>query len=122
MTQVCQALRVGHRQAVSSVNETQPIVSLGRPRRGLTPAQRYVLEALAAELARHRKETQATRVKLVLCAREAHAKGASIRAIAEAVALSRARVHALINSDEFELIHDPTSQGGSVFDVCGLEV
>ena len=35
--------------------------------------------ALAAELARHHKETQATRVKLVLCAREAHAKGASVR-------------------------------------------
>ena len=111
MTQVCQAVPAGHRHAVSLVNETQPTLSLGRPRRGLTPAQRHVLEALAAQLARHRKETHATRMRLVLCAREAHAEGASIRAIAEAVGLSRARVHTLINSDEFELIHDPTSQG-----------
>ena len=111
MTQLCQALPAGRRQSVSSVNETQPIVSLGRPRRGLTPVQRHVLEALAAQLARHRKDMHATRVRLVLSAREAHAEGASIRAIAEAVGLSRARVHTLINSDEFELIHDPTSQG-----------
>ena len=111
MTQLGQAQLIRRRQSVSSVNETQPTVSLGRPRRGLTQAQRHVLEVLAAQVARKRRETHTTRMKLVLCARDAHAEGASIRAIAEAVGLSRARVHTLINGDGFELIHDPTSQG-----------
>ena len=70
---------------------------VGRPRRELTPARRRVLERLATQVAWCHAELSAARAELLVSAREAYAEGASVRAIAEAVGLSRPRVHELLS-------------------------
>ncbi len=70
---------------------------VGRPRRELTPARQRALERLATRLARRRGDLSAARTDLAVAAREARAEGASVRAIAEAVGLSRPRVHELLS-------------------------
>jgi DNA-binding transcriptional regulator LsrR (DeoR family) len=66
----------------------------------LTAARKRVLERLATRVARHHVKLGAARADLAVAARAAHAEGASVRAIAEAVGLSRPRVHELL-SDKF---------------------
>jgi len=58
-----------------------------------------VLERLATQVARHHGNLSTARAELAVAARAARAEGASVRAIAEAVGLSRPRVHELL-SDE----------------------
>jgi hypothetical protein len=74
----------------------------GRPRQELTPTRKRELEHLAARVAAHHGDLRSARADLVASARDAAAEGASVRAIAEAVRLSRPRVHELLNDE-----HDP---------------
>jgi hypothetical protein len=76
------------------VNETPK--SIGRPRQELTAAHKRLLERLAARITRHQDELGSARAQLAAAARDAHAAGASVRAIAEAAGLSRPRVHELL--------------------------
>jgi hypothetical protein len=68
----------------------------GRPRSELTDVQRAALQQLAARVARVHADLAAARIELAAAARVAHSEGASIRAIAEVVGLSRPRVHEMI--------------------------
>ena len=71
----------------------------GRPRQELAPAHKKALERLAMRVEHHHGRLKEARVELAAAVREAHAHGASIRAIAEAVRLSRPRVHELLIDD-----------------------
>jgi D-alanyl-D-alanine carboxypeptidase len=83
------------------VNETPRDFSakVGRPRQELTSAHSKALSRLASRVERHSDNLIAARVELAAAIRDAYAEGASIRAIAEAVRLSRPRVHELLNRD-----------------------
>src|SRR5262245_6124395 len=92
--------RFVHRvDTVGVMNETagNSPAKIGRPRRDLTPARKRALERLAIRVARRHGDLSAARADLADAAREAHAEGASVRAIAEAVGLSRPRVHELLS-------------------------
>ena len=99
MAQLCHAAFVRPADTVGEVNETprNSQARVGRPRRELTPARKRVLERLATRVARHQGDLSAARAELAAAARTAHAEGGSVRAIAEAVGLSRPRVHELLN-------------------------
>jgi len=74
-------------------------VSGGRPRQELTPTRKRELERLAARVAVHHSDLRSARAELAAIARQAAAEGASVRAIAEAVGLSRPRVHELLHDE-----------------------
>jgi len=81
------------------VNETvSSVVNAGRPRLELSSARKRALERLALRIGRLTDDLAATRVELAGAARAARAEGASVRAIAEAVGLSRPRVHELLST------------------------
>ena len=84
---------------VGVMNETagNSRAKVGRPRRELTSARKRVLGRLARRVARHHGDLKEARTDLAVAAREAHAEGASVRAIAEAIGLSRPRVHELLS-------------------------
>jgi hypothetical protein len=65
----------------------------------LTPIRKRELEQLAARVAAHHGDLRSARAELAASARGAAAEGASVRAIAEAVGLSRPRVHELLNDE-----------------------
>jgi hypothetical protein len=83
------------------VNETPRdfYARVGRPRQELTSAHTKTLDRLASRVERHNEKLAIARVELAAAIREAYAEGASIRAIAEAVRLSRPRVHELLSRD-----------------------
>lgn len=72
----------------------------GRPRQELTLARKQALRELADRVARHYQQLNTARAELCATIRAAHNEGASVRAIAEAVRLSRPRVHELLSDDE----------------------
>jgi len=84
---------------VNETPEQSSRVRVGRPRKELTAPRKRALERLATRVARHRTNLSAARAELAVAAREAHADGASVRAIAEAVGLSRPRVHELLDDE-----------------------
>jgi hypothetical protein len=99
ITHACQVGFVRRANTVGVMNETagNSHAKVGRPRRELTPARKRVLERLATRVARRHGDLNAARADLAVAAREAHTEGASVRAIAEAVGLSRPRVHELLS-------------------------
>lgn len=99
ITHSCKAGFVRRVDSVGVMNETagNSGAKVGRPRRELTPARKRVLERLATRVARRHGDLSAARADLAVAGREAHAEGASVRAIAEAVGLSRPRVHELLS-------------------------
>ena len=74
-----------------------PVRNVGRPRLELRAARRRALEELALRIARLTAELAEARAELSAVARAGRLEGASIRAIAEAVGLSRPRVYELLN-------------------------
>ena len=64
--------------------------SPGRPRQELTSATKRLLERLSAHIVRCQDDLGSARAELAVAAREAHAEGASVSAIAEAAGLSAA--------------------------------
>ena len=102
MTQMSQARFVRLPDTVGAVNETPGNSSrarTGRPRKELSASRKRTLERLAIRVTRHRADLGAARAEMAAAVREAHAEGASMRAIAEAVGLSRPRVHELLSND-----------------------
>jgi hypothetical protein len=88
------------RHNVSVVNETtHAAVHAGRPRLELSSARRRALELLAFRIGRLTSDLEAARAELAGAARAARLEGASVRAIAEAVGLSRPRVHELLSNN-----------------------
>ena len=82
------------------MNETKtitPVSSVGRPRLELRASRRRALEQLALRIQHLTAELADARAELIALARTGRLEGASIRAIAEAVGLSRPRVHELLN-------------------------
>ena len=78
------------------MNEITPVPKIGRPRLELSGARRRALEQLALQIDRLNTELAKARAELVAVARAGRSEGASIRAIAEAVGLSRPRVYELL--------------------------
>src|SRR5436190_21863459 len=98
MTRRCQAclLACGDTVRRRERNSEDTAVSVGRPRLELRPARKRALERLAFRIGRLTVELAGARAELAAAARAARSEGASIRAIAEAVDLSRPRVHELL--------------------------
>jgi len=71
--------------------------NVGRPRLELRAARRRALEQLALRIDRLTTDLAEARAELAAVARVGRSEGASIRAIAEAVGLSRPRVHELLS-------------------------
>jgi uncharacterized protein (UPF0335 family) len=116
MTRSCQEFSSPPRHTVGDVNEITPVKNVGRPRLELSAVRRDALEQLALRIERLIAELAEARVELSAVARAGRSEGASIRAIAEAVRLSRPRV--------YELLHDASKsrQGGESMEVnptCG---
>ena len=103
LTQRRQTFCSPRRHTVGAVNETNtnhthtPVHSIGRPRLELRAARRRSLEELALRIQRLTAELAEARAELTALARTGRLEGASIRAIAEAVGLSRPRVYELLN-------------------------
>jgi len=74
-----------------------PVNTVGRPRLDLSAARRRALEQLALRIDHLTAELAKARAELTAVARAGRSEGASIRAIAEAVRLSRPRVYELLN-------------------------
>jgi hypothetical protein len=73
-----------------------PVKNVGRPRLELSAARRRALEQLSLRIQHLTAELAEARAELTAVARTGRLEGASIRAIAEAVGLSRPRVHELL--------------------------
>jgi AcrR family transcriptional regulator len=79
------------------VNEIRiQVHTVGRPRLELSGARRRALEQLALQIDRLNAQLAEARADLIAAARAGRSEGASIRAIAEAVGLSRPRVYQLL--------------------------
>ena len=74
-----------------------PVNNVGRPRLELSAVRRRALEQLALQVNLLLAELAEARADLAAVARAGRSDGASIRAIAEAVGLSRPRVYELLN-------------------------
>ncbi len=74
-----------------------PVNSVGRPRLELSAVRRRALEQLALQVTLRLADLAKARAEVAAVARAGHSDGASIRAIAEALGLSRARVYELLN-------------------------
>ena len=82
----------------TNTNHTHtPVHSIGRPRLELRASRRRALEQLALRIQHLSAELADARAELTAVARTGRLEGASIRAIAEAVGLSRPRVYELLN-------------------------
>ena len=74
-----------------------PVNNVGRPRLELSAVRRRALEQLALQVNLLLTELAEARADLAAVAHAGRSDGASIRAIAEAVGLSRPRVYELLN-------------------------
>ena len=74
-----------------------PVNNVGRPRLELSAVRRRALEQRALQVNLLLAELAKARADLAAVARAGRSDGASIRAIAEAVGLSRPRVYELLN-------------------------
>ena len=98
MTRTGQTFCLPRRHTVGDVNETStPARNVGRPRLELSALHKSALEQLALRIDRLIGELAEARAELTVVARAGRLEGASIRAIAEAVGLSRPRVHEMLN-------------------------
>ena len=78
-------------------NTSTPVNNVGRPRLELSAVRRRALEQRALQVDRLLADLANARAEVAVVARAGRSDGASIRAIAEAVGLSRARVYELLN-------------------------
>jgi hypothetical protein len=90
--------------------------NIGRPRLELGAARRRTLEKLALRIEGLTDELAEARAELAAGVRLGRSEGASIRAIAEAVGLSRPRVHEMLSETAEPL---PTVESVDGRTTCG---